>query len=161
MWDLMIQLMGRKVKIFHRENKTPQEDASRMQNWQYFLYVSSYLFSIQGCEIRVAASGLLWLWGSGDKLAHLGNRDEYNVRLLHAGKKGQNCYCGIASHLGTLALRPETLLKSILLISRGFGGGLVVKQCSVRDLCYTDEWSFHVSGPNKGRGNFVLFGVSL
>lgn len=41
------------------------------------------------------------------------------------------------------------MLKSILQISRCFGGGLKVKQCSVGDLYYPDEWSFHVSGPNE------------
>lgn len=79
---------GKKVKIFHGENKTPQEHASRMQNWQYFLYVPSSLFSIQEYEKWVATSVPLWLWGPGDKLAHLDNRDEYNVVLLHASKKG-------------------------------------------------------------------------
>jgi len=59
-----------------------------MQNRQYFLYMPSHLFSIQGCEIWVAASVPLWLWGPGDKLAHLGNRGEYNVMVLHGGKKG-------------------------------------------------------------------------
>lgn len=84
----MIWLMGRKVKIFHRENKPPQEDVSWMQNWQYFLYMPRYLFSVQGYEIWVAASVLLWLWGPGDKLAHLGNREQYNVMLLHASNEG-------------------------------------------------------------------------
>lgn len=149
MWNLMIWLIGRKVKIFHRENKTPQEDAIWMQNLQYFLYMPSYLFSIKGYEIWVAASVLLWLWGPGDKLAHIDNKDEYNVNLLHASRKGENYCCGIASRMGTLALRPKTLLKSILLVCRGFGGGLVAKQCSVRDLCYKDEWFFHVYDPNK------------
>lgn len=86
MWDLMIWLMERKVKIFHRENKTAQEDASRMQNRQYFLHMVSCLFSIQGYEIWVAASVPLWLWGPDAKLTHPGSTDEYNVTLLPATK---------------------------------------------------------------------------
>lgn len=63
-----------------------QEDASRMQNRQYFLHMMSCLFSIWGYEISVAALVPLWLWGPGDKLTHLGSTDEYNVMLLPASK---------------------------------------------------------------------------
>lgn len=55
----------------------------------------------------------------------------------------------------TFLLKPKTVLKSISQISRCFGGGQKVKQCSVRDLYYPDEWSFRVSGPNKEAG-FLL-----
>lgn len=60
MWELMIQLMGKKEK-YSTEKTKRNEDASGMQNQECFSYLPGYLFSIQGKEMWVPASVQLWL----------------------------------------------------------------------------------------------------